>query len=127
LTAAHCIHEAGEALYVDNIGDIALVKDVTPGPTVKLGTAMSSMVLLDHFPMKHHSFSEGRFLGEQWIIGKDSLVIDCNNAVETGSSGGAVFNSDNELVGLISSRGAFTGYAFAAGPETLRQALERLN
>ena len=138
-TADGDLHEA-ELLFSESSADIALIKLVKPDETLphaKLGDsdnlavgqlayAVGSPYGLEHtFTMGHISaFREFNRLYEGTILAE---FIQTDAAINTGNSGGPIFNSQGEVIGIasriISVSGGSQGLGFAVTINTAKQLL----
>jgi len=152
LTAAHVVDGAeeiivktiddkrreAELLFSEPSADIALIKLVDPDTTLKhaklgdsdqLAVGQLALAIGSPFGLEH-SFSVGHISGfREFDRLYDGTIraefIQTDAAINTGNSGGPVFNSEGEVIGIasriISVSGGFQGLGFVVAINTAKQ------
>ncbi|MDA2928093.1 trypsin-like peptidase domain-containing protein [Acidobacteria bacterium AH-259-G07] len=154
LTAAHVVEDAeqisvkthdgksrrAELVYSESSADIALLRLLTPAPELKHATlgdsdrlAVGQMAYVVGAPFGlENSFSVGHISGfREFNRLYDGTIlaefIQTDAAINSGNSGGPVFNSKGEVIGIasliLSRSGGFEGLGFVVAIDTAKQLL----
>lgn len=153
ITAAHVVEGAAHIEILFNDGkrikgdvisslkasDIALIKLQSPHPTAPVAvladsdeTAIGSEVFIIGSPFGiSKTLSVGHLSGRMnrglMAGGTPIEFLQTDTAINTGNSGGPMFNTKGEVIGIVSfiltKSGGFEGIGFAASSNTARQAL----
>jgi serine protease Do len=155
LTSAHLVDNASniqvktqagkfqpvEVVFSEKEADIALLRFIDPSPDLaqavfgdsdKLAIGQKTYAIGTPYGLEN-SFSVGHISGFRQFGGlyNDSIVaeyIQTDAAINTGSSGGPLFNSQGEVIGiashLISSSGGSEGIGLVVAINTIKQLLD---